>query len=418
MNLTFTRTKKFYDLACINYVLQDFRTARLQARAFPSSLTLGALVIHKLNALFHRPAQREPDTALLTTCCMHVRHDEDSDDDDDDLMETSPIMYDQGMYHACDVVVEDKVLRLPMTRTLDPHHLAFLYSVDTLSTLLSAFTVPQVMLEKGTKKQSQRRVANKKTRTMAVQYLRDDDVVVPQLNLGLHDAGVIVPTVTRETGPDVVGHDVVDSDDDTVEGDIDGIINKIWGQFAYDVFSKAPNRKLAGSDSYLLASTHDIENFTMDVFKSFDLSHIFSHVQAKTVDGVVWSDTLFNRFFPDKGYQPKLRGQVQNFPYLKYFQTWIDLIGRMSKGHVTLVRNALRKEFRQLYWIPFATCDRLWNTKVENGSKWTSYPKNGPCTAAPHIAINARFEKKGRIVVGTVMRGNGGSEDMEADDDE
>jgi hypothetical protein len=396
-----SRSYKFYSLAAIHYALKNFQTAKPSLRALDSSLTLGALLIHQLNALLHRPAEGQAESDLLEQSCMHeVDDSSDGDDSDQDYDPTTvPVLYNRGRYFASDIITDDRVMRLPVTRPIAPVHLAFFYAAQSIEALRQEFNLPQVMLPKT--KGNNNRVNNRVTHTMAVEHLRDDDVHIPPLDLGLADRGVTIHPKVLASGRDVDEHEEFranSSDDDNVEGNIDDIVDKIWSQFPYDIFKKAPNRKASSASSYLIATTHETENFTMDVFKSFDLSHIFSHIQAKNVNSEFWNETLFSRYFPDKSHKAKERGKLQNFPYLKYYQTWIDIINRMSKADVRIVRAALRRQFRELHWLPFAYTDRLWQTKVERGSNWVAYPK-GNTGPAPHIAVNPRFARKGDITV-------------------
>jgi hypothetical protein len=407
---------KFFRLAAINYVLLDFEKAKAAARAFPHSLTLGAIVIHQLNALCHRPAEGRAETDLLETCCMHTASDLESSDEDyssGEDVESHPTMYDRGLYFVSDVVTTDKVFRIPNNRHMDPRNLAYLYRMECLSALQQAFHVPQVMLEKT--QVNHTRISNRRTTTIDAEFVRDDSVVIPHVDFGLVEKGVTIKPRMRPTGRDV-DENAEFSDGAEPDGDVDTIVRKLWAQFPFDVFGKGPNKKTSTENSHIIMKRRDAENATIDIFKTFDLSRIFTQVQARTVDSAFWDGTLFDRFFPPKSTKAKARGKLQNFPYMTYYKTWVDIKTRMSTRDVEVVRNALRIEWRKLYWVPHADSDRMWATKVIKSRDWKTHPSGheGP---SPHIAINCRFARNSRITLASVIpsedEGDGdGDDDM------
>jgi hypothetical protein len=333
---------------------------------------------------------------------MHTPTDGSGDDDfsSDEDMESHPTMYERGLYFISDVMTTDKVFRIPNKRHMDPRNLAYLYRMECLAALQQVFNVPQVMLEKTPANHT--RISNRRTTTINADFVRDDDIAVPHVEFGLLDRGVTIRPRMRPTGPDV-DENAEFSDGAEPEGDIDSIMRKIWSQFPFDVFNKGPNKKASTANSHIIINPRDAGNVTIDVFKTLDLSRIFTHIQAKTVDKAFWGGVLFDRFFPPKSAQAQARGKLQNFPYMGYYRTWTDIKGRMSNTNVEVVRDALRIEWNKLYWVPFAASDRMWATKRMQTSGWTMHPSShsGP---SPHIAINCRFADRGRIKLASTIR--------------
>jgi hypothetical protein len=342
---------------------------------------------------------------------MHTAADGSDNDDysSDEDTESYPTMYERGLYFLSDVVTTDKVFRIPNKRHMDMKNLAYLYRMECLAALQQAFNVPQVMLERTPVNHT--RISNRRTTTIDVDFVRDDNVVVPHVEFGLLDKGITIRPRMRPAGRDV-DENAEFSDGAEPEGDIDTIMRKIWSQFPFDVFTKGPNKKASNANSHIIMNRRDGGNVTIDIFKTFDLSQIFTHVQAKTVDKALWSGLLFDRFFPPKNARAQPRGKLQNFPYMGYYKTWVDIKGRMSNANVEVVRDALRIQWNQLYWVPFAASDRMWATKIMNTRDWTTHPSShrGP---SPHIAINCRFSDQGRIKLAPTIRSednvNGGN---------
>jgi hypothetical protein len=330
---------------------------------------------------------------------MCYRPDADSDDDSDDDFEEvlEPMLYDQGLYFAADIITIDKVYRLTVVRAMDVDHLCQLYKTECLSALQQQFRVPQLTLEKSCVNRT--RVSNRNRNTMDVTYLQDEGVPRPSLNLGLAVQGVNLRPVMRPRGPDVELYpDIIEISDD--DDNIDEIVDRIWRQFPADILAKAPNRKSSAADSYVHLNLRGRETATVDMFKTFDLSPIFSEVRARAVPSSFWGDTLFHRFFPPQSVQAKPVGKLQNFPYMKYYRDWIGIAKRLNRAHFQLVVMSLKPKFMELYWLPLAQTDRLWCTRVMRGSDWHVYPNSACGKPCPQIAINPRFSHKGPVSVG------------------
>jgi hypothetical protein len=405
------REFKFYRLAAIHYVLQDMQASSNSFRSFIPSLTLGALMVYLLDSLFHRPVDGKAELNLLESCCVQVESEPNSDSSgSDDNWDLVPLMYDQGLYFAADII-QDKFFRLATTacNTMDRDYLSKLYRVNSIEELQQEFLVSQAMLPKSASNHT--RIPNRRTHTMNVQYLQDETNPPPDINFGLHDRGVELRHVIRPQGRDVDENSDIDLAEDGTQGNIDDILNDILRQFPYDIFSKGPNHKSSSSGSYLIMQKRDIETSTVDIFKSLDLSGIFETVQVRRVTPKFWDETLFKRFFPDKNVKAKPRGKLQGFPYLTYYTTWISVINRLNTQQVNIVRDSLLKEFSSLHWVPHAQTDRLWATSVMPSAEWTTYPENATGKPAPQLAINPRFARLIDVVVGTRQRQETGEED-------
>jgi hypothetical protein len=317
--------------------------------------------------------------------------------DDEDANDGHLIMYDRDLFFVSDLVTEDKVYHIPINRRMDPEHLAFLYRSQGLSALQQEFRVQQVMLEKSAINPT--RISNRRTTTMDATFVWDGSIDVPQVDFQLADRGVELRPRVRPTGRDVDEDGEFSDGDDEPKGDINDVVRKIWSQFPYDIFGKGPNKRASTANSHIALQCHDADNITTDIFKTFDLSGVFTQVHAKTVESAFWEGILFDRYFPDKGTSAKPPGKLQKFPYMKYYMQWADVTSHLSKRHANLIRNAMRIEFQRLYWLPFPQSDRLWATKIPSGAGWKVYPQGTKISLCPQIAINLRWTKKGKIVI-------------------
>lgn len=339
--------------------------------------------------MLHRPAAKPQFQRLLECCSPHER--EDDDDADSALI---PIGYGHGLLYISDLVLSDKVWRLPTTRMPDTEDLIFFYRAPDMPSIQAQFDTHHAMVPKSTSR-NPHRTHNRRTVTMDVRHLRPDDAADHQETINLPpDNAIRLRDRIQPQGPDVDNMAQalpVNSDDENEDGasdDVNKIITSIWAQLPYDMISMAPNKKSNKESSHILLGTADASQTTMDIFRSFDMSRIFPKIQARLCDEATW-EQIFSRYFPPKSFLPPERGGLQGFPYMKFWQTWRTMTARLSSADCETVRKTLRIKWNTLKWIPHATNDRAWETKQAKGRAFVRLPPNstGPC---PQIAINPR----------------------------
>jgi hypothetical protein len=131
----------YYCLAAIRLVLKNLQKASGRVRSLDANLALGAVCLYMANACFHRPAECFGWENLIERCCQHVLEDP-SDDEDDEDAPTVPVLYDNGAYFICDIVLNSNptFLRLPVQCTFDAESLTRIYHKTSMDDIHSSFT--------------------------------------------------------------------------------------------------------------------------------------------------------------------------------------------------------------------------------------------------------------------------------------
>lgn len=409
---SFYRQFKFTRLAALRYVLDDRVKAAVETRALRSSLVLGAVGIWMLNALNFRPNSATQFKALADACCQQA-YPEDSNDSDD----PEAVPYNRGIYFLADILEDTNTgawrAPLPMSDRVDDVYLTWMYGRASMAILEHDAGTHRVLAPKGSIVDPSR-IPNRRQKTTAVQFVRDDDLEVDNINLHLADRGVTIRPVVQEGGRDVdVDSDRLHPDNEEVNSGPDDTVAKIWKQASFDIFAVSPNGAKSTDPSHIIMSVEARQNVTWDTFKTTDFSGIFEKIQIRMVTEEFWTTTLFDRYFPPQGTPPKERGKLQNFPYTTYYNQWFKLMSQLSPKDAKVVRSRLLKEFKKLKWLPHGGSDRMWATSQMSGKNWTIHPIGSKPEACPQIAVNSMKWGRESIKMGT--RRNREEEEMEED---
>jgi hypothetical protein len=165
--------------------------------------------------------------------------------------------------------------------------------------------------------------------------------------------------------------------------DIDEELTKVWRQFLLDITQKAPNKKSAAEPSYCVLSDDQRMEVDERTYQNRKLSEYFLDCQWKVASSSEW-DLVFDRLFPPKNGR-RLAGKVQNYETTQYYPNWAKLKDRADDETASRMRQALKKKFDSLYWMPFAQTDRIWRTKVDPKFNKSSGVDRG--VAAPQVFV-------------------------------
>ena len=363
-----------------------------------SSLTLGAILIYMLNALNFRPAEGQRETELTETCCWNLYPDDvdsdivESDEDEDPV----PVMLYYGLYFISGVVLQDgKTLRMGGGDMVSMDCIRRLYNVRNDQDLNVAFHMKTWHPDPS--QISNNRIRNRRQVPVDIRLVVNKEELVAQ-DTHLADLGIKATTVPQEAGPDILAptETRMDEDEDGQEETIDDMVARIWRQFPYEVFEKAPNHRSNQQGSHLLLSAQDRREATIEVFQDTDLSQLFSRVAVKLITPNNWFELQFRRYFPAKGFVPP--AQLQNFSKMLYFREWTTLMENLSIEDAHVVRTSVWTTFKTFKWLPLADTDRLWNTKkVKSTDGYTHLPYNDNKPTV-QIGLNGRLVHSARSV--------------------
>lgn len=383
--------------------------ANKNARAFDTSLGLTPAVLQiaqTIASLSWKPSltyRAECDiTSILRAAAWHrnaAREDEDSDVDSDDEEDfdngTTPAMIEaRGTLFFSDVIWESgnkKLYRLPRTRPFKDTILARLYSSNSIQDLKGIFGV---------------RIA---TNPIPVSRLKAKFTPVRDITFPIEDLVGRIPTKAygiQFSVPalrEMEGEDRDPDEDDELEiGDnlfrepttIDKIITIIFRQFYYDILRTVPRGKNVHKP-YITLDVEQLGTVTSHTFQQHILP--FTTVRIASVVDTVWSNDIYDSFFPYKdasvdghGAELKLNMKRDQYPHCRYYHLWLQLVNRLNSAQVTAVRTAMLTEFMTLQWLPFASERKIWNTrdlplrKVDGRIKQLPFDLPG---SAPAVAV-------------------------------
>jgi hypothetical protein len=374
-----------------------------EARIWPTSLALGAIVIYMHNALMYRQGENDLDKILTKAACQHIVDDDgdaDSDEDaDEETTTTVPIMYNRGLFFVSDVVT-DRAFRLPQGRIPSKDVICAIYKSATMACIEEKFQMVVLKRKRGGGAHPER-TANKRGKTMDVQYIAGQCMLPhggTRQPMKLAEAGVKIRKALQMSGEDVaLDHDNGCHSDN--EMTVDQVVEQILYQFPYDLMQISPNFKSRRKGAQTLLTRGQREGVTANVFKSFDFSQVFARFQYCVVDEDKWYNHVFGHLFPAKGERPP--ENAQNYHTATYFRRWVtNVMNRQSPHSADITRKKVYKEFfKELRWVPYPHSHRIWDTKVMDTRSWVYVPKGVTKTATVQLAFNARFWWKERATL-------------------
>jgi hypothetical protein len=212
----------------------------------------------------------------------------------------------------------------------------------------------------------------------------EDDDEPDRFNLG--ERGYALPPPQFDAGDDMDVDEIEDLNDD-LDATIDKKLTAIWYQFLIDIIQKSPNPKCQINGSYCRVPEKDRLKVRDDFYQNRTLSDIWRVCQYKMARPEDW-EKVFKRLWPPKGHI--LAISAQNYSTCRYYLDWKRFVTDMPTKVVKDSCAAIKEKFDDLYWIPAATCDKMWVTnRAANG--FTSLPDdyNGP---APQLLVRGNHE--------------------------
>jgi hypothetical protein len=381
-------------------------------QAWPLSLGLGAVSIAMLNALWYREDSSRKYDLLWEQSGRWIK-------DDDGTGLWMPVGRDHGYFCIGDIFMDDPCPRLPRACKLEAEIIAFLFRVPKLVDAQGHYHAAMAL--EGPSQSHPGRTHNRIKRTLNVRYApipvppRPKPFQADRLNVRVLPQARMAPEPQAQIF-EILGarhEETFESDDE--EGDIvaqqgiNGTLDHITRQFAYDIMNLAANKKSRHESSHFLYKPEERIRATDNIFRTLDLRGVFDGVLIRAVDRPGWKD-VFDKYFPPKA-EP--RGQKQNFKKASFFIDWLVLCDRMSEGDVEKCRSQLfRVFFNKLWWVPFATRERIWMTANKTYRDGTRLPM-GSVGPAPWIAVNPRYYKQHLVQLGSLPGGQGAQDEDE-----
>jgi hypothetical protein len=371
---------KYYRALALYRIIKGLQQTAPEVRLQGASLATGAIAIHMENSLIYRPAEGKAENALLDLACYH----------DPEEVETQPSVYQPGAYFVSDI---QKGLphQLPETCVLEAEYLLRLYRRDSMADIAHEFRDK----EDGEGRRMGRCRKKRKLTALIVPVGVAEDLDessdsassassagwngVVEENEGNMMEGVVSPIVDL-----VVRHDE----------------SEIFQQFPSCIAQLVPDSR-KGSDPWVLSSTAGTKHASMDLFMGRQninaniaeqalIGRVFLRCQYKVVNSIEWEETIFERYFPPKGFSPPK--QFQHFGRSQYYTMWTDFMKKTNTQDAIKLRKQAYLWFKELRWVPYPESDRIWCRKAAKAAGWYVLPVGG-APDGPRLAFNGTHWK-------------------------
>jgi len=139
----------YYCLAAICLVLKNLQNVDGRVCSMISTLVLGLICLYIANACFHHPTKGFGWEHLIKRYCQQVLEDPADNEDDADAP-TIPVLYDNGTYFICDIVLnsDPTFLRLPVQHSFDSESLIHIYYKLSMDNIRSSFNWGAALLSR------------------------------------------------------------------------------------------------------------------------------------------------------------------------------------------------------------------------------------------------------------------------------
>ncbi|KAI6111421.1 hypothetical protein F5141DRAFT_1003861 [Pisolithus sp. B1] len=355
-------------------------------RAQPNALILTAALAWFINGIHSAPLEGASYRELVRAVLPHTDHppthlfsdaglgsDDEGTEDDDDDEETGPWLPCGAVFFR-DIVLppESSVPRMKQGRAISGRAIRYLFNAyyQDIQHLLN----PVGILSKADIPDS--RIPTQKGMTATRVDISDDEVT----SFNLAERGYALPPPQMDMGDDVDLGDAANLNDDP-QATLDGKLTTMWRQFLIDVIQKAPNPKGLLNRSYCLVLEKDRLCARENFYQNQKLSDVWRVCQYKMADETLWMNT-FARFWPPKGHL--LAPSAQNYKSCRYYNDWKRFVSEVPPELANVSRKEIKRKFDTLYWIPAASCDKMWNTNKKRG--FTALP-DGYSGNAPQLLI-------------------------------
>ena len=332
-------------------------------RAQPNALLLTAGLVWFINGIHSRPLEgpscRELVRAILPHTDnppnhflgeQHVSADSDSDSDSDSTDEETGPWAPSGVLFFRDFLLppDCAVPRMRSGRSISSRAIIFFFGKDykTIQHLLD----PVGILGKDDIPDS--RIPTRKGLTHY--WCGDDEPAC--FNLAAN--GYELPPPEIDVGDDM-DVEAAEALNDNADETLDRKLTTIWHQFLIDIIQKAPNPKGQMKGSYCRTKEEDRCTVTDVFYQNRVLSDVWRMCQYKMAPADLWRNT-FTRLWPPRGHI--LAPSAQNYSTCRYYLDWKRFMSDAPADVGTAARSAIKEKFDSLYWIPAATCDKIWNT--------------------------------------------------------
>ena len=352
-NLLSFRDFKNLRLRAMSETISAYHGSSERHRSAKLAICLIIVLVWQINALNSRPAGGQHYRAIEELIYPQQRND------DGDLEFCIP----WGITFISQIVTGTASPRLANDMTLSPHVVEAL-TKGKISYETVEFRHAPVMARQPKSKTID--IHNRQPITPAIEVPED----VEQFDV--EAVGAILPNENPDS-----------DDDDGSNAGLNEQITALWSQFLSDLLIKAPNPR-RGVTRYCHLEIWEKETAGERAFKNPNLATVWNIVAWRKASPREWS-MVFNYFFPQE--IPDYAPSTQNYTQCRWLQQWGKMLTKMNYNSIKITRDALRRSFDQLLWIPAAQSGRIWDTKAH--SSFTRYPPdNSNSWVAPKIFIN------------------------------
>jgi hypothetical protein len=162
-------------------------------------------------------------------------------------------------------------------------------------------------------------------------------------------------------------------------------LERILQQYASDIMQKCGNpRGREPAVSYCHLVQYERQHISFEDINTLDLGRFFNQIQWRRATPDDW-DQAFDRLFPIVTHVDTF--STAHFGNCRYYQTYRELLLKLTEERCDEIREALRNKIAELVWIPSTKSDRLWDYTAGDRT-WTKVPDRNQ--RGPRILVNPR----------------------------
>jgi hypothetical protein len=165
-------------------------------------------------------------------------------------------------------------------------------------------------------------------------------------------------------------------------------VNEIFRQFFVDILNVGPNARNATGGTAMPLTEDERNVATIETFQEVNLARILNTGRWMHAPEAIWKD-VFKKLFPAKG--DESTDPRQNYQRCSYYRRWNELAAATDEHAFEAIRESLYSTaFQEIYWLPHAKCDRIWETRdrVKSHRYTQFHPNQEEDVPIPCIIIN------------------------------
>lgn len=232
------------------------------------------------------------------------------------------------------------------------------------------------------------RVSNKMKRT-PIFYNWAEDGAAPANLFNLEAQGIELPQFSdaASDGGQIDAND--DNADPNEDDSLDKTLTTLWRQYLQDILMKIPNPNDITKSYCRMTKTQRETNGHLVFGHQQNMAEIFKKCYWKKGTPRTLQ-TVFDKNFPPKGHL-RVMDCSQGYEKTRYYPNWKSLVESMPDDDAKAVRDAVKKKFDTLPWVPHSEEGKFWVAKTPKIKEKRILLPQGSTGSAPLILVRGEI---------------------------